>query len=316
MRARVITRARASALLIGGVAACAAPVLAQANTTVRIGLTPLEGAAEPYYAEDMRFFAKVGVTADIQVMQAAPAIAAAIASKAIDIGYSPLDTLANIHQKRIPLVVVAPAAEYLFPNTARVVALVLPANSSVYQAKDLNGKIIASPALHSLAETASRVWIDQNGGDSSTIKFTEVPFPAMPAALEAGRIDAAYVAEPFIPIASKTGRILAYLFEGISKHFIITAWFTTPEWARDHPDLVKRFAAVMHETAVWANGNLLQSGAILAKYTKIDPTVVATMARTRFAELLTPNLMQPLIDVSAKYNGFDTFPAKELIYVP
>jgi len=73
---------------------------------------------------------------------------------------------------------------------------------------------------------------------------------------------------------------------------------------------------VIHDTAVWANKNQAQSGQIVAKYTKVDPAVLATMTRSHYAEALTPAAMQPLIDVSAKYNGFATFPAQELIYVP
>jgi len=73
---------------------------------------------------------------------------------------------------------------------------------------------------------------------------------------------------------------------------------------------------VIHEASVWANRNQAQSGQILAKYTKIDPAVVATMARGRYAEQLTPSVMQPGIDASAKYNNFSPFPAAELIYTP
>jgi hypothetical protein len=68
--------------------------------------------------------------------------------------------------------------------------------------------------------------------------------------------------------------------------------------------------------AVWANQNTMKSGEILAKYTKLDPTAIATMTRVRFGEQLTPTLMQPFIDVFAKYNGFSAFPARELIYAP
>jgi hypothetical protein len=38
------------------------------------------------------------------------------------------------------------------------------------------------------------------------------------------------------------------------------------------------------------------------------------MTRARFGEQLTPALMQPLIDVAAKFGGFNPFPARELIY--
>jgi NitT/TauT family transport system substrate-binding protein len=317
MSLKGITRARAAALL-GGAALCAmtAPGRAQTNPTIHIAIQPIEGAAEVYYANDMGFFAKAGLDAVIQTIQATSAITAAVASGAVDIGFSTVDVLAAIHQKHIPLVVIAPAAEYVSPDTAHISALLLPINSPVHQAKDLNGKIIATPALHSLAETAVSVWIDKNGGDSSTIKFLEVPFPAMAAALDASRVDAAFVAEPFLGTVKKNARVLAYGFDDISKHFISSAFFTMSQWATVHPDLVSRFAAVMHQTAVWANKNPTQSGEILAKYTKLDPAVIGSMARNRYGEQLTAALMQPLIDVSAKYNGFTAFPAQELIYTP
>lgn len=310
-----ITRAQAAAALAGAAALLggAARVRAQpAATTIRIATLPIESAAEPFYAKDMGFFAKAGLDVDIQTMQTSAAMAAAAASNAIDIGYSPVDSLATIHSRKVPVVVIAPANEYISPS--RNAALVLAANSTVTQPKDLDGKTIAVSNLRSLSENTPRAWMDRNGGDSSTVKFVEMPFPAMPAALEANRVDAAWVAEPFLSAATKNCRVAEYGFDAIAKRFLIGAWFTTMQWAGDHPDLVARFAAVMHETAVWANKNQAQSGAIVARYTKIDPAVLATMTRSRYAEALTPASLQPLIDISAKYNGFAAFPAAELIY--
>jgi NitT/TauT family transport system substrate-binding protein len=184
----------------------------------------------------------------------------------------------------------------MFPTTVQIAGLVVSGNSPLLKAQDFSGKIVGVAALNSLAETAPRAWIDKNGGDSSAVKFVEVPFPAMPAALDAGRIDAAWVTELFLGGAKKSGRVLAYGFDSISRHFIYGAWFSAPEWAKDHPDLVSRFARVLHETAVWANKNPEKSGEILSKYTKVDLAVVAAMTRTRNAEQLTAALMQPLID--------------------
>jgi len=313
-----MTRKRASALLVGSalLSVVRAPGRAQAPATLRIGVSPIEPAAEVYYAKDMGFFAKAGLDADIQSMQGSSLIVAAIVSNSLDIGFDTLDTLAAQYQKGIPLVIIAPTHDYLSPATLRTQALAVPANSTIQQAKDLNGKTIAVSTLHSLADLGARVWIDQNGGDSSTVKFIEVPFPAIPGALDTGRVDAAWVVEPFVTVARKNNRILAYGFDGIGKHFDVGAWVATRQWANDHPDLVSRFAGVIHDTAVWANKNPQQSGEILAKYTKIDPAVIATMARNHYAEQLTPALMQPLIDAAAKYNGFKTFPAQELMYKP
>jgi NitT/TauT family transport system substrate-binding protein len=312
----MMTRAQAALLLFGGAAIAGTTLRSAAatNTEIRIAIPPVDNAAEVYYAQDMGFFAKSDLAADISQMQNGSAIAAAITGGAMDIGYITGDALGIIHQRNVPIVVIAPGAEYVTPTSTRTYALVVPANSPVRQAKDLNGKIIATPALNGLSQTAPRMWLDQNGGDSSTIKFTEVPYPAMPAAIASARVDAAFITEPFIAAAMKNGRVLAYGLDAIAKNFLIAAWCATPQWAKDHPDVVDRFAVAIHESAVWANANQAKSGQILAKYTKLDPSVAATMMRVRYAEKLAIAQMQPLIDASAKYNHFTPFPAQELAY--
>src|SRR6202012_4818609 len=103
--------------------------------------------------------------------------------------------------------------------------------------------------------TGASAWIDANGGDSSTVSYVEIPFPAQPAALAQGRGDAIFEVEPFYGQAAKQVRVLFKGYSAISKHFLLNLWATTPEWAKAHPDLVKRFVSVMHDTSVWANKN-------------------------------------------------------------
>jgi hypothetical protein len=43
---------------------------------------------------------------------------------------------------------------------------------------------------------------------------------------------------------------------------------------------------------------------------------VAASPRTYFAKTLDPAMLQPGIDLTAKYAKFPTFPAQELIYAP
>jgi ABC-type nitrate/sulfonate/bicarbonate transport system substrate-binding protein len=99
MSLTVITRRDATAIIAGCVAMCAVPSRAgaQTQTTIRVGIQPVEAAAAVYYARDMGLFANAGIEADIQPMQNTPAIAAAIASNAIDIGFITVDVLAEVH---------------------------------------------------------------------------------------------------------------------------------------------------------------------------------------------------------------------------
>ncbi len=290
-----------------------APGQAQ-NLTVRVLTTPIDSAGEVYFAKDLGIFAKQGLDVTFQSGANGSAIAAAVSTDALDIGYSDVVTLAKGYVKGIPFVAIAPAA--IWTATAPVAGLVVPSTSSIANAKDLTGKVVAVPGLGTLAEYSPRAWIDQNGGDATTVRFLEMPYAAMPAALTAGRIDAAYISEPFLAVVKSSVRVLGYSHNAIAKQFLQSAWFTTASWAKDHPDLVRRFAAAMHETALWANNkaNQSKSAEILAKYTKVDPATVAVMERAHFGETLTAASIQPAIDVSAKYGKFDAFPADRLIY--
>ena len=312
-----MTRRFAAKLLMSGAALSVVPVRAQAQSkaSIRIGVSPLETSAAVYFARDLGFFDKAGLDVDIQPLRNGAAIAAAVLSGTLDLGYCPVDVLAGIYRKGIGVTVVAPCAEYVAPATSHLVALALSSNSTIRQAKDLSGKTVAVGTLNGLSEISTRAWIDDHGGDSATVKFVEITNATIPIALDTNRADAGMVVEPFVRVLSKNDTVLAYGMDSIAKRFLIAAWFATSTWAKDHGDSVKRFGAAIHEANVWANQNVAKSAAIVAKYTQLDPAVLATMTRSRYAEELTPALLQPLIDVAAKYEKFAPFPAQELLFV-
>jgi NitT/TauT family transport system substrate-binding protein len=263
----------------------------------------------------MGFFAKEGLDADLVSIQSGSAVASAVAGNAVDTGFASLIPLAIAHTKKIPFVLIAPGA--FWTQAARNDALFVAGNSPIRNAKDLNGKTLSCAGLGTLTEYAARAWIDQNGGDATTVKFVEMGYATMPAALAAGRIDAALVNEPYLGAMKKEdGRLLGYAFDAIAKEYMIGGWFSNADWAKDHPDLVKRFAAAMRDAALWANDprNREQSTAILESYTKIDPSLAATMVHVHFGTTLAPAAVQPQVDIAAKYGGFASFPAQEIIY--
>ena len=292
---------------------CTTAARAQAPQPVRIAVLPIDTAAEPYYAKAMGYFSKNGLDATIQVVREST-MAPAITPGDFDFGYATIDTLANIHTKGAPLVVIAAAADYNTAINAHASALLVPANSTVRSARDLNGKTIATNALHSLTDNGPKAWMDQNGGDSSSVKFVEFPFPAMPAALAAGRIDAAQIAEPFVAVAKEVGRVLNYGYDAIGKRFLISGWVATPQFIKAHPDIVRRFVATIQQTGAWANANQSQSAQLLVDFTKIDPAILPRLTRAHYAEQLLTPALQPLIDVAAKYDGFASYPAADLVY--
>ena len=308
-----MTRHRLIALVMSAVAigVLAAPVRSQTLATVHVMTVPIDAGAEVYYAKEMGFFSKAGLDVEITPAANGGAAAAAVAGNAIDIGYADMVSIASAYGRQVPFVVVAPAA--LHESSAPTTALLVAPNSDIRSAKDLTGKVIAGSGLGTISGYAPRAWIEANGGDLQSVKFVELAFPAMAPALDAGRIDAAAIAEPFLSAAKKTDRVIASPYDAIAKEFLISAYFTTSSWAKEHPDVLNRFVAAIHEAALWANANHAKSAAILLQYAKIDPALAAGMTRSRYGERLNAALMQPIINVAAKYSKFAPFSADDII---
>jgi NitT/TauT family transport system substrate-binding protein len=300
--------------LLAVIVVIAAPAAGEDSLAVSVATNPIDSGAEVFYAADLGFFAKAGLNVQIQPGQNGSAIAAAVAANAVDIGYADIGALAKAHTRGIDFSIIAPAA--MWDSSAPVNVLMVAKNSPIRAAKDLNGKTIAVPGLGTNAEFAVHAWLDANGADTTTVKFIELSYAAMPAALEAGRVDAAHVAEPFISVAKEHARVLASADDALGKVYLRTVWFAGSSWAKAHPDLVARFAAVIRQTALWANDkrNQGKSAAILVQHTKIDPSVVASMTRARYGQSLDPSFLQPEIDSNAKYDHFTTFSSDVLLY--
>ena len=130
--------------------------------------------------------------------------------------------------------------------------MIVAKNSPLQTAKDLNGKTVAVNGLKSITQISVQAWADQNGGDSNLIKFVEMPFVEMEGALVSGRIDAALMADPNATTAARrpaSTRPFSKAFDAIAKQFLIGGWFAKTDWIAANADTVKKFVAVMRESA-------------------------------------------------------------------
>jgi NitT/TauT family transport system substrate-binding protein len=283
---------------------------ADAPTPLRVATTAVDSGAEVYYAQDMGFFKKAGFEVEITSVSSGPTIAAGVASGAFEFAQVNVPSLVSAHDKGVAFSMVAPAG--LYSDKAVTTALVVAKNSPLRTAKDLSGKTIAVNALLGIQQIAAEAWIDKNGGDSTTVKFVELSISQELAAIPAGRIDAGVITQPGLDGAAHdpTMSVMAPIYNGIANTFLVSAWMGSSQYVKDHPDIVKRFADVILETARWANTHQAQSAKILEKYTQL--AIGPTTTRVRYAETFNPSDVQPVIDVSAKYGLIKkSFPAAD-----
>jgi NitT/TauT family transport system substrate-binding protein len=182
--------------------------------------------------------------------------------------------------------------------------LVVRKSGPVRSAKDLVGKTIGVVTLKTLMELGVDVYLAKNNIEASQVRVIEVPFPEMGPAMDRGTIDGAIMGEPFLSAALKNNdvRILVDPMALIAPRLVNAVWFTTRTYAQRNPESMKRFAAVMYESARWANTHHAESGRILAKYAKLNPDDIGSMIRAEFAEETRASEIQVLLDACSKFN--------------
>jgi len=296
----------------GFIASAASFVLAQ-NKPLAVGVVPAETYAEANFANQVGIFAQNGLAVDVTVLANAGGVAAAVASGALDIGIGSVGQIAAARENGIPLSLIAPGA--LYNAKAPTGELRVATWSKIEKASDLNGKNIGIDNLRGLPQISIDVWIRKNGGDTSTIKYIELPFPAMAAALQAGRIDAAVIAEPALTAARDTTRFFADTLSAIAGSFLISVWYAANPWLTANLAVAHRFAAAIDQTARWANSHHVESAPIVEALTKVAPDIAVRMRRAYFGTQLEPRLIDPLLVLAQQYGVTKTvLDGRSMIY--
>jgi NitT/TauT family transport system substrate-binding protein len=280
------------------------PRLARAQApplSVRIAMTPNENYASGYFAQETGSFTRAGLSVDITTMGNGAAIAAGIVGGSIDIGTATPIAVATGYLHGVPLVIVAAGA--LSSASVRALMVCVSKTSGIKTAKDLEGKTVAVNALKSGSELGLDAWLDKNGADISKVKVIETSFPDMGPALDRGTIAGAVISEPALTAALKANNIemIGNPDQAIAPVWINSCWFSTRDFVQKNPEVIQRFTRAIYETQRWANTHQYDSAAILAKYSKMDVTVVRSMPRAPWADQLRLSDIQPALDTAAKY---------------
>ena len=306
-------RAAFTCLLAGAAAAPRVAAAQGAPTVIRLGTSPVESYALAFYGVDRGFFKAANLDVQLASFTGGGGVMTAAAGGALDMGCANVGAQANAHIHGLPFSMIAAGGNYSSnsPTTVLAVAKSAPLKT----AKDLNGKTIGVSTLRDLQQASVMKWVDAGGGDSSTLKFLEIPVPEMAPALAAGRIDGACLLEPSLTFAKNETRIFGKCYDAISKSLTITTHFANNAWLDEHPAAAHAFIGALRTTAQWANKNQAAAATILERISKIPAATVGEMNRVQFGENLDPATIQPVIDATAEYKFLPkTFNVTEMFW--
>ena len=279
---------------------------------MRVAAPALDSTALVFYTADQGFFKKVDLPIDLQSMANGEAVTIATAGGAIDVGCSEVVSLILAYKRGVPITIIAPGG---LQNNTHAVGLLFSRNDLLAKTgADFNGKTVAVVGMNGFAQFGTQQWIDKTGGDSKTVKFIQMAGAQIGVALQDGRIDGAFVPEPFVSGVKKVARVVGNSMAIVAPQFLSSAYFTTTPYAKAHPDEIKKFQNALKMGAEWANANQDATALILERVSKASPEMVAASSRARYGTTLEVASVQPLIDIAAKYGNFPTFPAPDIMY--
>lgn len=309
-----VTRARAIATAAAAVVLAPSALRAQTNLLpLRVGGTPNDDMTPVVYAKNAGIFAKNGLDVDLEKSSSGAAAAAAVAGGAYDVAKSSITSIFDAHEKGIGFTALTPAG--IYDSRDPYGGFLIAANAPMKTGKDYNGTTVGVASLGSIGRVAMAAWVDKNGGDPSTIKFVEIPFTAVTAAIDAGRIVAGETAHPTQAAAIATGRYkLMPAYDAIALRYIGAVYYTTRDFSLGHAAAIKAFVKSFYEAVAATNGHPELTAKMMSDFSGVVLDTYQKMPRVLAGTELVLAQIQPTIDATAKYGALKkSFPARELV---
>src|SRR5215210_3376141 len=276
---------------------------------VKIGLIPIADVAPVFVGIKQGFFKQQGIELQPQFAAGGAAITPAVLSGDFDIGFSNTVSLLIASSKGLPVQIISQGV-LGGPDLSKPWADVLiPKGSDIKDPKDLEGKTIAANTLNNICEVTINATLEEKGVDVSKLKYTEIPFPEMVAALEKGRVDAACVVEPFVTQGKGAGmRGIDPFYAGTAPDLTVATYFASREYIEKNPEIVDRFVTAMEKSLQYASEHPDEVRDVLTEYTEIPPEAAKAINLPSWKPELTEDTIQRLSELSQKYGLIEEQP--------
>jgi len=289
--------------------------LGWAQVKGKLGYMKIADTAPMFVAMDKGFFKSEGLELETIPMQGGAVIVQGVTSGDLQFGWTNVISLYQAHVAKFDFKLIAGGATNVKGSNDTHAIEVLK-TSPIVRAKDLEGKTVAVNTLNNIVHLMAMAWIDKNGADSTKVKFVELPFPNMEAALATEKVDAISVQEPFATAAVVKGaaRVLVKPWGEVQPKFLIASWFASEKWIQKNQKMAQAFVRALNRgiDAVQADPAVGRSSMI--KWTGLNADLAGKIQLPVFEKTISEKDLQATIDLAAKYKMIPrSFPASAVI---
>ncbi|MEU5549716.1 ABC transporter substrate-binding protein [Micromonospora sp. NPDC047793] len=286
-------------------------------TTVRLASAPLGHLAPIYLAQDNGIFARHGLRVEVDTQTSDLTSVPSVLAGKVDFATGDLTTLIVARTQGLDVKAVVPASASTGKAGADYGALVVAGDSGITSPKQLEGKTVAVNILTNIAAAAAREAVRTAGGDSDSVKLVEIPFPQVPAAISEGRVDGAWVVEPFLSAAKAQGAVpVGWGFTDLAEDLTVSAWYTSGTYIGQRPEVVSAFRDAIREAYAYAREHEDEVRAKIPTFTQITPEVANSITITGWRDEVSRQAAEKLAGYAQRDGLISTAPNLDELILP
>jgi NitT/TauT family transport system substrate-binding protein len=261
----------------GGTSGPASTATPDKQNPVAIKVGDVEGSPASFIAFATRkgFFTEHGLNVTLVQQQGGAAIVPGLVSGDLQIGGSNIVSMLLARSRGLKVQIIAPGTSVGADPDKDFSAVVVAADSRINTPHDLAGKTFAVNTLKNVNEVVIKSYLHSQGVDVSGVKFTELAFPDMLAAVTQHRVDAALMIEPFVTVAlnQHAARVVFRPYVGNRANLQIGTYSASESYIQRNPAIIKAFRAAVAQTATYIRDHPDDYRAMLPSIAKIDPSL-------------------------------------------
>jgi NitT/TauT family transport system substrate-binding protein len=243
-----------------------------------VGVIPIAPVAPLYLGIDKSFFKAENLEIEPHFEEGGVTVTAAVIAGEFQAGFSNTVSLLTAAEKDLPLRMLTQGVSGEATKDEAWGALLVAKGSGIRTAKDLEGRTVAVNTINNGPHMVVLRSLQKAGADWHRVKFIEVGFAEGNAALEAGRVDAAWMVEPFVTNAQNAGsRVLLTPYIDTAPDLTVSTYFTSQGYIDSNPDVVERFTRAMNRSLEYAQTHPDGVRRIVTTYTEIPKEAAAKM---------------------------------------
>ncbi|MEU7478059.1 ABC transporter substrate-binding protein [Lentzea sp. NPDC042327] len=274
---------------------------------ITLGVLPILDVASVHVAMKKGYFAQEGLEVNLKVIDGGAKAIPGLISKDLDFTFgnwvSFFAAEAKDTAKAVDGLKLISDGYQAKPDMFLILA---NGDSAIKSPADLAGKTIGINTFRNIAELTAKATLEAANVDVNSVKFKEMPFPDMQAAVQNKTVDAAFMVEPFITRAQRAAGQIKVLdaATGPTDNIPIAGYATTGAFAKENPKTVAAFQRAMAKGQADATDRPTVEP-LLVEYAKVDKETAGLVHFGAFPTTLDATRLQRVVQLMVRYGMLD-----------